>query len=165
MRFSIQHTVNCSPETFWEVYFRDDYVQRLYLEVLGNDSVKVLEQSGSPAGPMTRRLESHQKLDAPGPVRKLIGDSIAYVEVGSMQGGHWKFRLEPSKLADKLKISGDVWLKSDGNKAGRICDMDVGVKMFGVGPVLEKFIEKQTRDSQEKAAGFTNAYLAEHGLS
>jgi hypothetical protein len=39
--------------------------------------------------------------------------------------------------------------------------MDVTVRIFGIGSVFEKFIEKQTRESHDKAAAFTNRFLAE----
>lgn len=169
MKLTVRHHLDCDADTYWtKVFFDEEYVRRLYLDVLGCTAVEVESMDGTPGGAAHRRLASEQPIDAPGPVKKLIGGTIGYVEDGSFDEAtrSWRFRLEPSKLADKIKISGVTTLEpSAGSGAERVTEMDVTVKIFGVGGVFEKFIERQTRESQEKAAAFTNQFVAEKGLA
>jgi hypothetical protein len=165
VRFSVRHRINCDADRFWRhLYFEPEYTRRLYLEGLGCTSVEVIDESGDPTGGLTRKLRTEQPIDAPGPVRKLMGDSTTNVEEGTFDaaGERWRFTLTPSKMADKIKVSGEIWLEDKGEGAvHRVCDMDVTVRIFGIGSVFEKFIEKQTRESHDKAAAFTNRFLAE----
>jgi hypothetical protein len=46
----------------------------------------------------------------------------------------------------------------------RICEVDISVNIFGVGGIVEKFVESETRDSYEKATVFTNDWIKKHGL-
>ena len=63
-------------------------------------------------------------------------------------------------------IGGTFWVEPRGDKKiERICECEVQVKIFGVGGVVESFIEKTTRESYEKTAAFTNRWLAEKGYS
>ena len=69
------------------------------------------------------------------------------------------------KLADKIHIGGAFWLEPRGErKVERVCTIDIDVKIFGVGKVVEAFVEKSTRESYDRAATFTNKYIAEKGL-
>jgi hypothetical protein len=38
------------------------------------------------------------------------------------------------------------------------------VHVFGVGKLIEAFVEKQMRATYEQAAGFTNRWIADKGL-
>lgn len=48
---------------------------------------------------------------------------------------------------------------SDGSSCQEIFRLEAKVKIFGAGPVVERFIEKQARDTQNRAAAFFNRVL------
>jgi hypothetical protein len=80
-------------------------------------------------------------------------------------GRIWTYTIKLSKLSDKVTIGGKFWVEPRGDKRiERLCDVDISVNIFGVGGVVEKFVEKETRDSYEKATAYTNAWLAKQGL-
>lgn len=166
--FEIRHTFPITAEQFWQdTFFNEEFNRTLYLERLGFDAYEVLEQGEEAGGVRTRKVRTTLKIDAPGPVRKMVGDSVSYVETGKFDpaSGRYRFRIEPSKLADKLQISGEMWCEPRGDKrVERILRTDMEVKVFGVGKLVESTIERTTRDSYDKAATFTNEWIAEKGL-
>jgi hypothetical protein len=48
---------------------------------------------------------------------------------------------------------------SDGGTCEQVFSLEAKVKIFGAGPVVERFIEKQARDTQNRAAAFFNRVL------
>ncbi|MFW6050448.1 MAG: DUF2505 domain-containing protein [Myxococcota bacterium] len=166
--FEIRHTFPITEEQFWnDTFFNEEFNRELYLGKLGFDQYEVLEQGEEAGGVRARKVRTTLKIDAPGPVRKLVGDSVSYVETGKYDPAtrRYRFRIEPSKLADKLQISGEMWCEPRGDKrVERILKVEATAKIFGVGKLVEGTVEKNTRDSYDKAADFTNQWIAERGL-
>ena len=101
--------------------------------------------------------------------------------------GIWSFTLTPATLGDKTDIRGSIEIKetegttggaadgsardeplpahqegeedSDQGTCEQVFSLEAKVKIFGAGPVVERFIEKQTRDTQNRAAAFFNRVL------
>ena len=63
-------------------------------------------------------------------------------------------------MADKTQIKGTVHVEDDGDGCRQRFELEAKVKIFGAGPVVERFIEKQARDSQEKAVAHMKRELA-----
>lgn len=168
-RFTCRNTFNTDVDTFWsKVFFEEDYNRGLYLTGLGFKSYEQLELTELPNGGKRRRFRTEPKSEAPAVVTKLVGDSLAYVETGTLDPDKriWTYSVETSKMGDKIKIGGRYWLEPKGDKKlERICEVEITVGIFGVGGVVESFIEGTTRDSYEKATAYTNTYLASRGLS
>jgi len=167
-KFTIRHTFDIGVDEFWEkIFFDDEFNRRLYLDTLQFKDWKVLEKTDKGGGVIERRVHCEPKSDAPAVVKKLVGDSMAYVEKGRFDPSskRWKWEIIPSKLADKMKIAGEFWLESRGDKRSeRFTDVDLQVKIFGVGGVVEGFVEKQVKDSYDIAARFTNKWIKDKGL-
>ncbi|HUY86240.1 MAG TPA: DUF2505 family protein, partial [Acidimicrobiales bacterium] len=55
-------------------------------------------------------------------------------------------------------------IRLDGKPASKTCNqlftLEAKVRIFGVGPIVEKFIEAQARQTQERAAAFINSQLS-----
>jgi len=168
MKFTIRHTWNISEEEYWpKIFFDDEYNRRLYKEGLEFPVYEVLEATEHPDGSRTRKLRIEPKAEAPTVVKKLIGDSLQYTEEGRWdpKTRRWKYTVTLSKLADKISIKGEFWVEKRGDKQiERICDVDVNVRIFGVGGVIESFVEKTTRESYEKTGKFTTAWIRDHAL-
>jgi len=166
--FTIRHTFDTDLDTYWsKVFFDDEYNRRLYLEGLKFHSFEVIEKTGEPGKDFTRKIRTEPNADAPAVVRKLIGDSLAYVESGRFdpKARRWSYTVTTSKLAEKIKINGDFWAEARGDKkVERFCTVNVDVSIFGVGRVVEGFIEKTTRESYDRAAVFTNTFIREKKL-
>lgn len=167
-RFTLRNVFETDADSYWsKVFFDPEYNKRLYLDALGFKGFELLELTGEHGGVRTRRIRVEPKTDAPAVVSKLIGGDITYVEDGRFDPKTqiWSFTTTPSKLADKIRISGKFWVEPRGEKRiERACETEIEVKIFGVGGAVESFIEKTTRDSYAKTEAFTNAFIREKGL-
>jgi hypothetical protein len=168
MKFTCRNLFNTDADTYWsKVFFDPEYNRGLYVDALQFKKWELVELTGEPGGVRTRKQNLEPKSDAPAVVQKLVGGSISYVEQGRFDpdGRIWTYTIKLSKLSDKVTIGGKFWVEPRGDKRiERLCDVDISVNIFGVGGVVEKFVEKETRDSYEKATAYTNAWLAKQGL-
>lgn len=166
-RFTLRNTFDTDEGTYWsKLFFDGEYNRRLYLEGLGFQSFELLEVGGDPDGVRTRRIRVVPKTDAPSVVKKLIGDGLSYVEDGTFdtKTRTWTFRTKTSSLADKIAISGKIWVEPRGEKKiERFCETEIDVRIFGVGGAVEGFVEKTTRESYAKTEVFTNRFIREKG--
>jgi hypothetical protein len=165
MKFTLRHPYAIEPEAFWrEVFFDPEYNSKLYLEGLRFEGFTTLEETNPPDGKRTRKVKAKPRLDAPGPIKAMIGDSVSYVEEGRLEPGgpngpKWVSRVIPSAMTEKTTVNVTMWLERTGpGQSDRVAEFDVTVKGFG-GGLVEKFMEKSMRDNYQKAADWTNQYL------
>ena len=103
----------------------------------------------------------------PGPVKKLFGDRLSYVEEGTFdkKTRRYTFKVTPSTLAEKTKVAGEMWVEKLGEKkVARVTKISVEVKVFMVGGMVEDRILADLRSSYDKGTTFTNEYIKENGL-
>lgn len=165
MKFKVSDTFNCSADFFWEnLFFDETYSRRQYLEALGFASFEMPQNEKKEDGTRFRTVRIEPKADAPEVVKKLVGGNLFYVESGRFDPKEkkWIYSVETSKMADKVKVNGVLWLEDRGpNRSERFSEVEVTVSIFGVGKIVESFIQKSTIESHTKAADFTNKYLLE----
>jgi hypothetical protein len=161
MKLSLQYTWTCSPAAFWELYFDPEFVVRLHLEGLGSTSAEVLSQEGDLESGLVRTLRYAQKPNAPGPVRKIFGEEIVTTEVSTFDPATstTTFTVTPGTMADKTHIEGVISVAEKDGATVETFSLDARVKIFGVGPVVERFVEHQARDTQEKSVAFMRTVL------
>ncbi len=136
----------------------------MHTEALGSTSVEIEALAGDVGHGLTRTVRYGQVPDAPGPVRKLFGAEVVTTERGAFDpaNGLWTFSLVPATLGDKTNISGTIELieGEDGTACEQVFSLEARVRIFGAGPVVERFIEKQARESQDRVAAFINDELS-----
>jgi hypothetical protein len=168
MRYTIRHTFDTDEGTFWgKIFFDPAYNEALFLKHLGFQSYKLLELDKQPDGSVKRRVECSPKVEIPAAVKKVIGDSASYTETGRFDPKTRRFSVEvqPRVAGDRIKTKVTMWVEPRGEKKiERVVEVDSTVKVFGVGGMVEKLIEQQTRASYDAAAAFTNRWIAERGL-
>ncbi len=164
MKFRCANIFDCDAHTFWtKLFFDREYNEGLYMNALGFRSFEILEITGEPGGDRTRKILTEPKTETPAVVQKLIGGGITYTETGRLDAktGKFDYEIVTSKLSDKVKIAGQLWVEPRGDdKVERICDVELHVNIFGVGGAIEKFIAETTRASYEKTAVYTNEFIA-----
>jgi hypothetical protein len=168
MRYTIRHTFNTDADTFWsKLFFDPAYNETLFKQHLKFNLYNVLELQHAPDGSVHRRVECAPPVEVPAVVKKVIGDSTSYVEDGRFDPKTKRFTVEatPKVGADRIQTKMAMWVEPRGDKQiERIVEVDSNVKVFGVGKIIEGFIEKETRASYDSAAAFTNKWIAEKGL-
>jgi hypothetical protein len=168
MRYTIRHTFDIDADTFWnKLFFDPEYNSALFERYLKFNPYRVLELDRRPDGSIRRKLECAPPVEIPAVAKKIIGDSTSYVEDGLFDPKTRRFTIEviPKMGADKIKSRGAIWVEPRGDKRiERMAEVDNEVKVFGVGKILEAFIEKETRATYDQSATFTQQWIAEKGL-
>jgi hypothetical protein len=161
MKLALSYTWDCPPEAFWALYFDPGFALRLHLEGLGSTSAEVLSQEGDLDRGLTRTLRYGQRPNAPGPVRKIFGEEIISTEISTFTPATSTtvFTLTPGTMADKTHLNGSIALRGDGDTATEEFALEARVKIFGAGPIVERFIEHQAREIQEKSVAFMRREL------
>jgi len=161
MKLSLTYGWDCSPEEFWALYFDRDFALRLHLEALGSTSAEVVSQEGDLTSGLVRTLRYGQRPPMPGPVRKLFGEEVVTTEVSTYDPATstTTFTMTPGTMADKTHIEGSIAFAVEGGNTVETFNLDARVKIFGAGTVVERFIEHQAREMQEKSVEFMRAQL------
>jgi hypothetical protein len=165
MKLTLAYTWDCTPMAFWELYFDPAFVVRLHLEGLGSTSAEVVSEEGDLVSGLTRTIRYSQRPNAPGPVRKIFGEEISTTEVSTFDPATSTaiFTLTPGTMADKTIINGAIALADIGGQTTETFTLDARVKIFGAGPIVERFIEHQAREIQEKSVRFMRECLSTDG--
>lgn len=168
MKVTVRGTIETDVDTYWDaVFFDPEFNRRVYLEALGFRDFELLELTGEPGERRTRKMRSEPATELPAALRKLAGGPLTYVESGAFDPAtkEFTYALELSALGDKADIRGRLRVEPKGEKrCERIAELDISVRVFGVGGTIERFIAKTIQESYAKATGFTNRFIAENRL-
>lgn len=161
MKLSLTYDWDCTPEAFWALYYDPAFAVRLHLECLGSTSADVLSQEGDLSTGLVRTLRYGQRPPMPGPVRKIFGEEVVTTEVSTYSPAisTTTFIMTPGTMADKTHIDGAIAFSREGGNTLEAFSLEARVKIFGAGPIVERFIEHQAREMQEKSVAFMRAEL------
>ena len=157
--FSMRHAIAGSEEEFWTlVNGNEEFNERMYKEDLGFGYELINDGSDG----SERKALIIPAADAPKAVQKVLGDG-AFYEVGKNTAEReYTFRIEPKAMSTKIDVNGRMWTEPNGQTGCFRCtELSVSVKIFGVGKIVESFIESSTRKNYDNSAKFTDRYLAE----
>lgn len=158
--FTLTHEINCDVDTFWKNFFDKSFNVKMFKEGLDFPSFEVVDQKDDDKQ-VTRKSQVTPKMDVPGPVAKILGSSFSYLEEGTFDKASkvWRWKTTPSTMADKVKTSGVVRVEEAGEgKCRRLCEFEYEAKVFGLGGVIEKALEKNLRSGWDKSAEWMNAF-------
>ena len=161
MKLSLAYDWSCEPEAFWALYYDRAFAVRLHLDALGSTWAEVVSQEGDLTSGLVRTLRYGQRPNMPGAVRKIFGEEVVTTEISTYDPGTTTttFTMTPGTMADKTHIDGRIALAPEGDKTVETFSLEARVRIFGAGPIVERFIEHQARDMQEKAVGFMRGEL------
>jgi hypothetical protein len=157
----------CSPDAFWKLFLDEKYMRALFLEVLEFKDFSVLELNDS-----ARKIRAVPKMKLPAVIDKLVGDTFAYEEHGTLDRAKnlWTWRMvQPAKLDPKAKpkkeivsTSGTIRVEAAGDgQCRRTDDVRIEAHMFGVGGMIESTVEKEVRSAWTKEFAFLRRWLTE----
>jgi Protein of unknown function (DUF2505) len=164
----IEHTYACSAEVFWnQIFLDDEYNRKLFLEELHFESWRVVS-SEERGAEIHRVIENVPRLgDLPGPLKRLLEGGVGYEERGVLDRAAQRYRLEvtPRSLANKLTISGELSTTPLTERScRRIYVARVEARVFGLAGLIEDRLLGDIEKSYNKAAVFTNRWIAAKGL-
>lgn len=165
---TVRHEIDTDEATFWsKVFFDEGFNKQLFEKELKFPGWKVLDAKDDDAK-TTRRVQVDPPVaDLPGPMKKAVGDRFAYTEDGTFdkKTKRYTFKIIPSALADKTKMSGEIWVEPIGDKkVRRMCKISVEVKVFMIGGMIEERILNDVKKAYDDGAAFTNRFIKEKGL-
>jgi hypothetical protein len=148
----------CPPETFWKVFLDEQFTRALFLDELQFKELTILELTDS-----SRKVRVVPKINLPGPLQKLVGDSFGYEEHGTLDRARneWTWRMIPKK--EIIATRGKVRVEPTGDGHCRRNDeVIIEGKIFGLGGVIESTAEKEVRASSAKENAFFVRWLETH---
>lgn len=154
------------PEVFWErLFFDADYNEALYRE-LRFERYEVLELERFPNGNIRRKLRAEPPLSGPDVLKRALRGHVYYIEEGTFDAarGVWEFVNHTSVQAGTTHVAGTMRLEPHPHGVLQVVELDVQVSAFGLGGLVERQIEKGTRESYRVATAFANDYARRHGL-
>jgi hypothetical protein len=166
---TLRHEINTDEDTFWsKIVFDESFNKKLYVEGLKFPKWDLLEMKNDDAKITRRVLVQPDTGELPGPLKKAFGGgSLAYTEEGTFdkKSKRYVFKVTPTMMADKVKVSGELWVESIGEKKiRRSCTMKVEAKIFVIGSMVEERILKDLRTSYDDSTSVTNDYIAKNAL-
>jgi hypothetical protein len=150
----------CTPETFWAAFLDESYLTALYLEELEYRAFAVIEIDET-----SRKLRIVPNMRLPAPVARLIGESFAYEDHGTLNRARseWTWRMvQPANLdptskprKDVVTMHGTVRIEATGDgHCRRTDDFSIEAKIFGLATLLESTIEKELQSTRAKEYAF-----------
>jgi hypothetical protein len=159
--FTLRHEFDATPERYWTMFLDAGFQREMLTQGLGFPMPEV--EDPRPSGDkLLRNMKVTPKVDLPGPVARVLGSKLGYVEHGEYEPAThtWRWRLEFNVMPDKLKTSGVVRTHMEGSKLIRVAEMEVEAKVFGIGGLIEGTMDKSLHEGWEKGAAFIRSYLA-----
>jgi len=166
MHTRIENVLRVTPAVFWErLFFDADFNRGLY-EALGFEAYEVQKLERMPDGKIRRTLRAEPPINAPSLIKSRLKGKVFYTEEGVYDPARsiWEFANESSVASDSTRVSGSI--RAEPHEAGmlHVVELEILVKAFGLGSVVERVIEKNTRDSYRVTTEYTNAYAERCGL-
>jgi hypothetical protein len=160
LKFSLDNDLEPDVDAMWELLLDANYQRRIHMEGLRFQDFTVVseEERGEVMHRVTRVVP---RVDMPGPIKKLLGESMSYQEFVSFDRGakKWLWHLEMPGPGRKIKVGGRIEILP--GRSGKGClrrtHFEVEVKILGIGGLIEKTIKKETLENYERAAVFINA--------
>ncbi len=150
----------CTPDTFWAAFLDESYLTAFYLEELEYRAFAVIE-----IGETSRKLRIVPNMRLPAPVARLIGESFADEDHGTLNRARseWTWRMvQPANLdptskprKDVVTMHGTVRIEATGDgHCRRTDDFSIEAKIFGLATLLESTIEKELQSTRAKEYAF-----------
>lgn len=164
----IEHVFNCSVEDYIPKIFLDEpFNRKLFVDELGFESWSQASYDETDTH-VVRVVDAVPTMkDLPGPLKKLAEGGVGYRETTRFdkKTGVVTINVEPQQLKGKLTITGEMRCEPAGEgKCKRIYETSVEAKVFGIGGLIEKRIVSDIQENYDKAAVYTNRYIAENGI-
>jgi hypothetical protein len=163
MDVMVRHVLPLSAEDYWQtLYSSRPFIEALYSDGLGGSDLHISEWTKSPDGGFRRALDFRPKMQAPAPVKRVLGDAFRCEERGHFdpKSATWRFQYLSSAMGKKIAIHGTQTTRPHPDGCEVTCRLEVTVSIFGVGRLVEKTIASQFETDMRAQAGFIRRWLA-----
>jgi hypothetical protein len=165
---TVRHEIDTDEATFWsKVFFDEAFNKKLFEGVLKFPGWSVVEFKDDASKTFRRVKVDTPTADLPGPLKKALGEKFSYTEDGTFDKAtkKYSFKVTPSAMPDKIKLSGEIYLEPIGDKkVRRVCKVTAEAKVFVIGGMIEDRILSETKTAYDNGAAYTNRFIKEQGL-
>lgn len=163
MEFSLEHRFTI-PRSIYveEIYFNDGLADRMQVALeLGKK--QLIEEEDNEL--ILRRVHLvRPEKDLPRPIKKLFGKKgLGYFETTTYYKGEnrldWSMKTE--MMPERVYGGGEILILEDGEHVLRRVTGTITASIFGVGGIIEKTSIEGIRESHDKAAEVTRAWIRE----
>ena len=165
MKFHVDHRFERTTlDRFIAVYFSEHFNAEV-AAISGLRTRTLVEEVIEPDGRRRRRVRMHPQVTLPAAIKRFASeDQIHYDEVSTYDPARQevRFRID-SKANDRVRFEGVIRFQADGSGVRRLIESEVDIKApFGVGTLIEKFIEVEVQKGYAKVQPFLQQYLNTH---
>lgn len=163
MKIYASHHLPCPPETFWRLYFDDEYKEALDREM---DLAEHVILEDTPRG--DRRLIRARitpRREVPRAVQKVIKSAtLGYEEerLYDAQRSQIDWKALHAALGSRFHCQGLFRVDPEGDGCRRVLEGEIRVKILGVGKLIERGIASDVERTYDVAARFIARWLEEH---
>ena len=158
MKVRIEQIYDCDTKNYLEQFFNVDSRSDREVNGAGAVSFSVLK-SHCDDKVWSHVAEAVHPVNAAAPVRKIFGETTRMEEHATWRLGTNTIELSyvPEKMKDKISCRGQIQANSTSDGKTRITmDLDINVKIFGVGGLVEKLVAKECPDAFAKDCEYFN---------
>ena len=167
MRSEIRNLLHVTPETFWDrLFFDQDFNEGVYRE-MGFETYAVEREERNEAGDVERVVRGVPPLRVPGIIKRRLDGRVYYREEGQLEAatGVWSFVSQPSVVPDQVDIRGRIHLEPHPEGCTHVCELNTRITAWGIGRLIERIVDRNTRESYTVFTAFTNRWAREKGLA
>lgn len=165
MNFHVDHRFErCRLDRFIAVYFSEHF-NNAVATISGLRTRKLVAETIHPDGRRERRVRMHPQVTLPAAIKRFVSEEqIHYDEVSTYEPTSQLVRFFIDSAAnDRVSFRGTIRFVDEGDAVRRVIDAEIALRVpFGVGTVIEKFIEAQVHTSYDRIRPFLQRYLDDH---
>lgn len=158
MKLTFQTPIRLAREDYFEKVYTSQEFQALVAKNVQMRRREVLKEEHR-GNVYYREVLQVPKRDLPTVVKKVVGaDELSFVEKGTFFRDQHRieFIVIPSVKPDRISIDGRIWFEPAPDGCLRHCELNVDVRIFGVGSIIEKIVIEDIRKGQERVADLIN---------
>lgn len=162
-KFEVRHVFPFPPETFWtRVHANVEFNDALYNEHLGH-KYQILTNDAATGKWLSRMFP---KVDLPAVLAKAASgkeEGFYLEEDGQLDKSTWTytFKVTPSIMRDKVDVRGSMVILPHGDGGSeRVVSFEIDVRAFGIGKIVESFVEMTVKRGYDDSGLFLQKYLA-----
>lgn len=161
--FEVRHVLPFPPQTFWDrVHANSEFNDALYNQHLGHRYEIVVNDAST--GKWLSKM--YPKVELPSVLAKAAAgkeEGFCLIEEGVLDRATatYRFKIIPSILSDKVDARGKMVILPHGDgQCERVVNFELDVKVFGIGKIVEAFVESTVRRGYDDSGEFLQKYLA-----
>jgi hypothetical protein len=159
MKLNVRHRFDCSPDTFWKMYWDEAFDEQLRKE---SGVLREVLEERTEGDVLVRRVRLTPDRELPGPAASLLGaKKLVYEQENRWDRKtstmHW--RVIPTILPGKLDAKGTFQVLAAPGGCEQVVDGNITVNVMFVGGQIEKAVVAEVEKSYAKMADLCRDWL------